>query len=156
MDEPIPLTAGLEATLAEASRVGAGLRDAWWVIGSAAIALSGVAIEVPDVDLLVSQRDAETLLRGWATPKSSAEGGDRFRSLLGEHRGAPIPIEIMGALEVSVEGLWMPVTPTTRHRVAVGDGSVFIPDVPDQLALLLMFRRPQDLVRAEMLMRAPG
>jgi hypothetical protein len=30
---------------------------------------------------------------------------------------------------------------------------VYMPDTADQLALLLMFRRPKDLVRAEMLMR---
>jgi hypothetical protein len=145
-------TGGLEATLAEVARVSARLQDDWWVIGSAAIALSGVAIEVLDVNLLLSERDARSLLNDWATATTPTEGQDRFRSVCGEHVGTPIPVEIMGGLELSVEGQWVPVTPTTRLRVDLPGGPAYTPDVADQLALLLMFRRPQDLVRAEMLM----
>ena len=153
MSENRSFTSGLEPTLDEVARVGATLRDDWWIIGSAAIALTGVAIEVPDVDLLVSERDARTLLEGWASPKTSNEGQDRFRSVYGEHSSTPIPIEVMGGLEVVADDGWVHVTPTTRERVDLPGGPVYIPDAADQLALLLMFRRPQDLVRAEMLMR---
>jgi hypothetical protein len=148
-----PFTPGLEDTLAEVARTAARLQDDWWVIGSAAIALTGIAIEVLSVDVLVSARDARTLLDGWALPTVATEGHDRFRSLPGVHTGAPIPIEIMGGLEVNVEDHWARVTPNTREAVDLAGGRIFIPDSADQLALLLMFRRPQDLVRAEMLMR---
>jgi hypothetical protein len=146
-------TPGLEATLAEVSRIAAELADEWWVIGSAAIALTGVDIEVLDVDLLLSARDARALLDGWAAAKAAADDQDRFRSIRGVHTGTPIPIEVMGALEVKVEDRWVRVTPNTREAVDLAGGRIFIPDTADQLALLLMFRRPQDLVRAEMLMR---
>jgi len=145
-------TPGLEPTLAEISRLASRLQDDWWVIGSAAVALAGVAIEVPEVDLLVSERDARTLLTGWAISKSGTAEQDRFRSVPGEHQGTPIPIEVMGKLEVSIEGQWIPVRPNTRERVELPGGPVYIPDVADQLALLLMFRRTKDLVRAELLM----
>jgi hypothetical protein len=145
-------TPGLEETLAEVAKVAARLQDDWWVIGSAAIALTGVNIEVLDVDLLVSDRDARVLLDGWAALKTADDGQERFRSIHGVHTGTPIPIEIMGALEVKVEDHWARVTPNTREPVDLPVGRVFIPDTADQLALLLMFRRPQDLVRAEMLM----
>jgi hypothetical protein len=156
------LTPGLEPTLAEVSRVATRLQDPWWVIGSAAIALLGVNIEVLDVDLLLSERDARMLLADWASPVGPPEGGpyaatategqDRFRSIFGIHSSTPIPIEIMGALEVCVEDQWLPVQPTTRLQVHLPGGPICIPDAADQLALLLMFKRPQDLVRAEMLM----
>jgi hypothetical protein len=155
MNECSHFTTGLEPTLVEVARIAATLQDDWWVIGSAAIALTGVAIEVPHVDLLVSARDADTLLSGWAAPKTAADGRERFRSLLGEHAGTPIPIDVMGRLEVLIDDQWLPASPTTRVHVDLPGGSVFIPDPADQLALLLMFRRPQDLVRAEMLMSRP-
>jgi hypothetical protein len=145
-------TGGLEETLAEISRIAPRLQDDWWIIGSAAIALARVAIEVPHVDLLLSERDARSLLKDWAPAKIVAAGQERFRSVYGEHAGSLIPIEIMGGLELNVEGEWVPVTPTTRLRIELTGGPVYTPDVADQLALLLMFRRPQDLVRAEMLM----
>jgi hypothetical protein len=63
MSECSHFTAGLEPTLAEAARVGATLQDHWWIIGSAAIALTGVNIEVLDVDLVVSERDAQVRMR---------------------------------------------------------------------------------------------
>ena len=146
-------TAGLEPTLADISRLANRLQDDWWILGSAAIALTGVAIEVLDVDLLVSERDARTLLADWALPGAAGDGEERIRSIRGEHAGTPIPIQIMGGLEVCTEGTWVPVTPNTRERIALPGGAVYIPDAADQLALLLMFRRTQDLVRAEMLMR---
>lgn len=155
MSECSHFTAGLEPTLAEVARVGATLQDDWWVIGSAAIALTGINIEVLDVDLLVSERDAQTLLSGWAAPKTATTGQDRFRSVFGEHAATPIPIVVMGRLEVHQDDQWVPVSPTTRVRTEVAGGAVFIPDPDDLLALLLMFRRPQDLVRAEMLLLRP-
>jgi hypothetical protein len=149
----VTFTPGLEETLAEVARISAQLRDDWWVIGSAAIALTGINIEVLDVDLLVSERDGRLLLDVWAAPMVATDNQDRFRSIHGVHTGTPIPIAIMGALEVKVEDRWAPVTPNTRDPVDLPAGRIFIPDTADQLALLLMFRRPQDLVRAEMLMR---
>jgi hypothetical protein len=151
MSDRSHVTGGLEATLAEIARISPRLQDDWWIIGSAAIALAGVAIEVPHVEVTLSERDARSLLGDWASATTPTPGQDRFRSVCGEHAGTPIPVEIMGGLELHVEGQWVPVTPTTRLRVDLPGGPVFTPDVTDQLALLLMFRRPQDLVRAEML-----
>jgi hypothetical protein len=61
----------------------------------------------------------------------------------------------MGRLEVNMDDQWVPVVPTTRLAIDRPGGTVYIPDPDDLLALLLMFRRPQDLVRAEMLLHRP-
>jgi hypothetical protein len=155
MSECSHFTPGLERTLVEVARVGSALQDDWWIIGSAAIALTGVNIEVLDVDLLVSERDAQTLLAGWAAPGTPTSAHDRFRAVLGTYAATPIPIEVMGRLEVNMDDQWVPVVPTTRIAIDRPGGTVYIPDPDDLLALLLMFRRPQDLVRAEMLLRRP-
>src|SRR5688572_4543502 len=155
MSECSHFTAGLEPTLAEVARIGATLQDDWWIIGSAAIALTGVNIEVLDVDLLVSERDATMLLDRWAAPKTGTNGQDRFRAVSGEHSGTPIPIQVMGRLEVNMDDQWVPVAPTTRVRIGLPGGAVYIPDPDDLLALLVMFRGPQDPVRAKMLLRPP-
>jgi hypothetical protein len=149
------VTPGLEPTLAEVARIGASLLDDWWVIGSAAIALTGVDIEVLDVDLVVSERDATTLIGTWAQARTSHENADRFRAVFATHTATPIPIQVMGHLEVHNGEEWVAVRPTTRVGVDRPAGRVYIPDPDDLLALLLMFRRPQDLVRAEMLLLRP-
>lgn len=157
-------TAGLEETLAEVARVGAPLQDPWWVVGSAAIALVGVNIEVPHVELLVSERDAHTLLIDWAAPQPADAWQDRLRAIRGLHASTPIPIAVIGQPEVMTETGWRPVVPSTRVEVTIAGGhdtstpqarALYIPDPDDQLALLLLFRRPQDLVRAELLLLRP-
>jgi len=153
MSECSHFTAGLEPTLAAVSSISSRLHDDWWIIGSAAIVLTGVAIEVPEVELLLSERDARALLVEWAQPTPAGEGPNHVRSIHGEHTVTPIPIQVMGGLEVYTDGAWVRVTPNTRERIELTGGTVYIPDAADQLALLLMFRRTKDLVRAEMLMR---
>ena len=50
------------------------LADPWWVFGSAGMALVGVpGLAPPDVDLIVSERDATTLVAAWkAAPTKAA------------------------------------------------------------------------------------
>lgn len=157
-------TAGLEETLSEVAQVGASLHDPWWVIGSAAIALVGVDIEVPHVELLVSERDAETLVADWAPRQPADAWQDRLRAIRGQHTSTPLPIDVVGRPEVLAETGWRAVVPSTRLEVTMTSEhdatsperrTLYIPDPDDQLALLLLFRRPQDLVRAELLLLRP-
>lgn len=60
-------------------------RDAWVVIGSAAVALAGADVVVADLDVLTSADDAERLKVLWRErldPVYTPAAADQFRSLL--------------------------------------------------------------------------
>lgn len=143
----------LADSLALVARACAAGRDPWWVIGSAAMALAGLKdVVVADVDVLTSTADAPLVAAALnATRPAGKTGGDRFRSCFFTTSAAPLDIEIMGDLEVLSNGAWVPVRPQTRRAVEVGDVTVFIPHVAEQIEILRLFGRPKDLARAEKL-----
>jgi hypothetical protein len=131
--------------------------DPWYVIGSAALALHGVALMPADIDLLTSWRDAEAAMRHWADrrERSYAPADDhRFRSHFARFRFSPLPVEVMGELEVHGASGWQPL------RVAAwldmgGDGVCLRVLTTDELQRILHgFGRPKDLQRAALLARA--
>ena len=74
-----PLAAALDV-VAEGC---ADLADPWWVFGSAGMALVGVpGLTPPDVDLIVSERDARRLLDRWNTAPLEAAASPLFRSAI--------------------------------------------------------------------------
>ena len=73
----------LERTLAGMAELASDCRDPWWVIGSAAVRLVGLAEQpVADVDLLLSEGDALRLLDRLGLEPSTPDPSDRFRSTL--------------------------------------------------------------------------
>ena len=57
------INADLAGTLDVVAASCAALQDDWWVFGGAAMALAGVPdLSPPDVDLIVSERDAQSLI----------------------------------------------------------------------------------------------
>ncbi|GLQ51186.1 hypothetical protein ACFFJT_08275 [Dyella flava] len=131
--------------------------DAWVVIGSAAAALAGAQVEVADLDLLTSQRDAERLITLWhaeldATYQPAA--GDRFRSRFARFLFPAMPVEVMGGLELRAAQGWMPVRVHAIEHVACAGVEVPVPSRAEQIRILESFGRPKDLQRAHLL-RAP-
>lgn len=150
MTQSPELTRSLEL-VARAAEV---CRDPWWIIGSAAMALVGLEdVTVADVDVLTSRKDAGRMGgRLGAIPIHKPI--DRFRSsFLGTGDTTPLPIEIMGALEVRVEETWLRLTPQTRKKVYLGKTVLFVPSAAEQIAILKMFGREKDLERAAALER---
>lgn len=139
------VTPELAATLDAVAAAAAGLKDDWWVFGSAGMALAGVSgLRPPDLDLLVYERDARHLITLWNAVVDVSPGADLFRSRIFAKAGvAPLPIEIMAGFEVSSGGVWTPVRPRTR----IPAGGVFIPAVSEQIQFLRLFGRPKDLAR---------
>lgn len=139
----------LAATLAVVATGCAALQDDWWVFGSAAIALAGVPdLSPPDVDLIVSERDARMLIAAWDAPLAGGAPSLLFRSrIFARAMIAPLPIEIMAGFEVCEDGAWSPVWPTTRQAVARAGGSIFIPTAAEQALICRRFGRPKDLAR---------
>jgi hypothetical protein len=141
----------LRAVLPRVLRIIGGFKDEWWIIGSAAMALLGVHVDVADIDILTSRDDALRVAEGETTKSDSAH---RFRSVYRRIAGTPIPIEIMGGLEVYVDDHWRSVRPATRIAITLPEGVLFIPDGNEQLRLLRLFGRPKDGVRAESLVKS--
>ncbi len=142
----------LEAGLVRAAEALGQPRDPWWVIGSAAVVLHGAETEVADIDLLLSERDAQGLLSQPGCMRIRTEPSPLFRSaLFARWDGAGLPIELMAGLEVANAGAWVPVQPQTRVVVQVAGASVHVPDRAELGEILEMFGRPKDLARRTLL-----
>ena len=106
--------------------------------------------EIHDIDVLVSEADAEALIDAFALTNQADGGSAHFRSEyflvppLGEIR-----VEIMAGYHIFSEAAWMPVCPTTRQAIAVGSATVFVPERQDQVDLLTRLGRPKDRARLQ-------
>ena len=143
------------ALLSMAPAFFAGLRDPWWLIGSAAATLSGVrGIPVHDIDVLCSERDAEALIAARAGEVDAGyrpAGEGRFRSRFARLHSTPLPVEVMGGLQVNRDGRWRPVEVVDGTTVACGERSFPVPTLPEQLRLFELFGRDKDLEKARRL-----
>jgi hypothetical protein len=136
----------LAQTLKEIAGAASALKDEWWILGSAAAALSGADIlEVRDVDLLLSERDARDLLARWSERRTEeVAASDQFRStVFARFVDAPLPIDVFGEFEMRVRGDWRRIEPLTRER----RGDVFTPSIAEQIALLEAMDRDKDKAR---------
>jgi hypothetical protein len=135
----------LAAALAEVRAATPGARDPWWIIGSAAMALHGVArLEVGDIDLLMSRSDAVALLRAKGVEPAPGEAGGRFRSdVFGRWRAGGYVVEVMGGFHVDGAEL----VPETR----IARSGLFVPSVAELIAMCERFGRPKDAERARRL-----
>lgn len=146
----------LSATLAIAAPVMARVfRDPWWIIGSAAMRLGGIAQTEPaDVDLLCSTGDAERLIAAWQENIDIAytpHGSDRFRSCFARFRHLPMPLEVMGDLQVRVGPDWQPVRVESSQQVRCDDHAVTLPTWQEQIRILRLFGRDKDLAKADLI-----
>ena len=144
-----PLAAALDV-VAEGC---ADLTDPWWVFGSAGMALVGVpGLTPPDVDLIVSERDARRLLDRWNTAPLAAAASPLFRSaIFAKAQIAALPIEIMAGFEAFSDGAWAPVLPATRQALDWQGRRLFTPSAAEQAAICRRFGRPKDLARVALL-----
>jgi len=143
----------LAETLELIAGASTGFEDEWWIIGSAAAALAGADIlDVRDVDLLVSVRDAERLGRRWSSSaRSSAPPDEKFRSaIFARFETGKLAVEAFGGFEMNVRGAWRPVSPLTRVR----RGDVYTPSTAEQIAILEAMARDKDRIRIEALQKA--
>jgi hypothetical protein len=159
--------AALHATLSAALPVlQTHCHEPWWLIGSAALHVSGVLdIRVHDIDVLVTDADAMRLLAHWRERIDDAfqpERTDLFRSRFGRIGGFALPVEVMGNLELRRGGEWQPVWPTDRIEVEWRGLYLAVPGLSAQCVILETFGRPKDLAKAEAVRRhlpsalAPG
>lgn len=147
------LAASLDAVAAAAPH----LEDDWWLFGSAGMLLLGVqGLDPPDVDLLVSLRDAQRLVALWGAEVVPG-GGPLFRSTLFAKAAVQDgrPIEIMAGLQVREGAAWGEVLPRTRQAHGWNGGRLFTPSAAEQIEICRRFGRPKDLMRIAALESLP-
>lgn len=136
-------------TLEQLARSLAQCDDPWWLLGSAAAALSGADVgPVRDIDVLVSARDAERLMTAFGWQDVSEGGTALYRSapFLRPTLG-PVPVEIMANYELCHLDEWRPVWPDTRHAIEAGSCVVFVPSITEQIDILRRLGREKDTQR---------
>jgi len=142
----------LIATLSQIAPDLEALQEDWWLIGSAALVLSGVALStVDDIDILTTPAGARFLADRWP---AVTRGGptEHFRSEVFLRRtDTPLPVEVMAGFEVNTAKGWMPVRPRTRVALSWLGGLYFAPSHVELLDMLALFGRPQDRERAALL-----
>lgn len=125
--------------------------DPWWVLGSAAMALIEIDPgDIRDIDVLVSERDADALIRKHSLTNMADGGTDGFRSnfFLTPNLGQ-VPVEIMAGYQIRTAGAWQVVEPKTRLRIPVGSAAIFVPDRDEQMHFLKRLGRPKDRDRLQ-------
>lgn len=150
------LSPELRQTLAMTIEVMRSARDPWWVISSAAVALHGVAwVEVGDVDVLMSSRDARRAVeRLGVAPVDDAPSPMFHSAVFGRWTVPPLVVEIMADFHVATAEGWIAVVPLTRVPITVEGRVVWVPEREELVAMLRMFGRPKDLERARLLSMA--
>ena len=135
----------MEETLQRIAAAMRGAQDAWWIIGSAAVALhGGQPIAVRDVDVLMSAADVRRIVPGLGVALTPGVPDDRFHSeLFCTWHAPPLSVAFMGGFHIRGEAL----VPATREAIR----GVFVPARGELLAMLERFGRPKDLERARLL-----
>jgi hypothetical protein len=146
------LNADLASTLAGLSKLLRHCQDDYWIISSAAVALHiNEDIPTADVDLLVSIRDAETMMRQLGLENRANQQDPLFRSdILLRYDALVLPVEVMAGFAVNSSDEWEPIWPRTREKLA-GSEDIFVPDRAELSAMLQLFGRPKDLARLALL-----
>ncbi|RGP41082.1 hypothetical protein BPTFM16_01378 [Altererythrobacter insulae] len=125
------------------------LRDPWWIIGSAAVALHGGDPGIiADIDVLVSRRDLDALYNTLPLTNTPDTSKQIFTSeLFGLWSAPALDVEFMAGLKVQSGSDRQNVEPLTREAVTIGDAFLFVPERQELIAILHSFGREKDLMR---------
>ncbi len=128
-------------------------KEPWWIFGGAAFAISkSMSISVPDIDVLVSDRDCQALSTKFGWENEADGGNDKFQSnCFLKTSFQELPIEFMSGLKVKSGKHWRSVEPQTRHSKKLASAQIFLPEPRELASLFELFGRPKDLERAEQL-----
>jgi hypothetical protein len=142
-------------TLQEASYSLLLLKDNFYVIGSAALNLSGVELDkMYDIDILVSGRDADFLKVEWGSRaiKEHIPSDDKlFSSKFARYKFSVLHIEIMGDLKVNKKEIWENLKVNENKSMVVGNVEIKIPTLNEQKRILQLFGRQKDKKRIKLI-----
>ena len=125
------------------------LHDDFFVIGSAALILSGVDIEnTNDIDILTSDRDADSIREGWKDREIvnyQTGRSNLFRSNFARYHFEELDVEVMGALEIHKNDVWSPLIIREAAIISLQDIRIKIPVLEEQRQILQWFGRDKDI-----------
>jgi len=124
------------------------LEDDYFLIGSSALALTGVNItSANDIDILTSHENADDLKSSWSNRLKAnyqPDGGSLFRSNFARFDFDIMDIEVMGDLEVKRNNTWIPVTVKDYFLFEENGYQIKIPTIEEQKRILHLFDRTKD------------
>lgn len=129
-------------------------RDSRWLIGSAVVCLAGARVDVADLDLLSSRTDAARLQARWAGRRQHGcqpTDAGRFRTAFARYTFTPWPVEVMGALEVCVGGLWRRLQLHAGRVIDDVAARLYLPTRAELRRVLALFGRDKGRERAAQL-----
>ncbi|MBK8625500.1 MAG: hypothetical protein IPN86_08050 [Saprospiraceae bacterium] len=142
-------------TLNEASKSLLQLNDNFYLIGSSALALTGIELDkMYDLDILVSERDAEFLKEEWHNKllKAHITSDNRlFSSKFARYKFSVLDIEIMGDLKVFNKERWQRLEIATTESILVGNVEIKFPTLNEQKRILQLFGREKDKQRIKLI-----
>ncbi|MBA4853131.1 hypothetical protein [Emticicia sp. BO119] len=147
----------IEKSIAFLSDDLAKLQDPFYIIGSSALVLTRIPLEITDdIDLLTSSRDASFLKELWEANKVreyTPDGAHKFRSVFGRFQWENILVEVMGDLEVFHHGEWQILQITEYFEININQLSVRIPTLNEQERIFRLFGRKKDLTKADLILK---
>jgi hypothetical protein len=142
-------------TLDEASHSLQLLQDNFYIIGSAALSLTGTKLdEMNDIDILTSTRDAVFLGKEWGNrfiEGNTMKDDELFLSKFARYKFSVLDIEIMGELKVNKNGIWERLKITECESIATGGFEIKIPTLEEQKRILQLFGRVKDMQRIKLI-----
>ena len=131
------------------------LQDPFYIIGSSALVLAGIPLEITDdIDLLTSHRDADFVKECWQANKMkeySLKDSDKFRSNFGRFHWDTILVEVMGELEVFDGREWQKLQIKDYFEINIHQLSIKIPTLKEQERIFRHFGRAKDLAKADLI-----
>ncbi|KPB00297.1 hypothetical protein [Ahrensia marina] len=127
----------------------------WWVIGSAAIAISTDIDIVPkDVDIVANTKSIKAFLQNAGEPLAQSVAHPLFKSFPFQRIAVEngIAVEVMGDLKLKdkTHG-WQPLCIRTRQTVMFGKTTVYVPAIEEQIEILKRFGRSKDLEKVKLI-----
>lgn len=131
------------------------LQDPFYIIGSSALVLAGIPLEITeDIDLLTSTQDADLLKKHWQANKVgeyAPKDSDKFCSNFGRFQWNAVLVEVMGDLEIFHEGTWQKLLIDEYFEVSINQLSIRIPTLKEQERIFRFFGRAKDLAKADII-----
>lgn len=131
-------------------------RAPWCIVAGAATALhTGDWADVRDIDVAVSLPDAHRLIALSGFIDRTDGGNDSFRSKIYATRPGSVEIDIFADFEICAAGVWTRINPL-RVPIVTPVGTVFVPEIREQIAITRMLGRAKDgprIIKLEKLLR---